>query len=104
VVVRLAGELDLSTSAELCRRLSQVARTGGGSRIVLDLSDVHFIDAHSVGVIVGAREAAAARGGTLLVAGLRALPARVFSLLGLEPIVKRCDDESGGDPLEERVG
>lgn len=103
VVVQLTGELDLSTSIELRRRLLGVARTGDASRIVLDLSDVHFIDAHSIGVIVGAREAAAACGRTLHVDGLRALPARMFSLLGLEPIVKRCDDEPGGDPSEERM-
>jgi anti-anti-sigma factor len=91
VVVRLAGELDLSTSAELRRRLLQVASTGGASRIVLDLSDVHFIDAHSVGLIISARETAEAHGRTLYVDGLRSLPARMFRLLNLEPIMKQPD-------------
>jgi anti-anti-sigma factor len=105
VVVQLAGELDISTAVELRRRLLQVARMDGTSSIVLDLSDVRFIDAHTVGLIFHARKTAAAHGRTLQVDGLRALPARMFSLLSWEPIMKHpdaCADEPGGDPLKER--
>jgi len=95
VVVRLAGELDLSTAAELRQLLMRVAESGTRATVVLDMSDVRFIDAHSIGLIVGASKAAKVRGRVLQVDGLDGLPARVFRLVGLEPILVRRT--SGGD-------
>jgi anti-sigma B factor antagonist len=93
-VVCLAGELDLSTAAEL-RQLLRVAESGTAATVVLDMSDVRFIDAHSIGLIVGASKAAKVRGRVLQVDGLDGLPARVFRLVGLEPMLVR--GTSGGD-------
>jgi len=53
------------------------------SAVVLDMSQVRFIDAAAVRVILSAHAAAAACGRRLYVDGLRAGPARVFELLGL---------------------
>jgi anti-sigma B factor antagonist len=93
-VVCLAGELDLSTAAEL-RQVLRVAESGTAATVVLDMSDVRFIDAHSIGLIVGASKAAKVRGRVLQVDGLDGLPARVFRLVGLEPMLVRRT--SGGD-------
>jgi anti-anti-sigma factor len=87
-VVCLAGELDLATAAEL-RQLLKVAESGTAATVVLDMSDVRFIDAHSIGLIVGASKAAKVRGRVLQVDGLDGLPARVFRLVGLEPMLVR---------------
>jgi anti-sigma B factor antagonist len=92
VVVHVAGELDLSTSAELRQRLMKVVESGRGA-VVLDLSDVRFIDAHSVGLIVAACAAARCRGRRLEVDGLRGIPARVFGLLELEPLLAHRTSE-----------
>ena len=101
VVVRLAGELDLSTAAELRQLLMRVAESGTRATVVLDMSDVRFIDAHSIGLIVGASKAAKVRGRVLRVDGLEGLPARVFRLVGLEPMLVR---NSGGDGAEGKAG
>ena len=95
VVVRLAGELDLSTAAQLRQLLLNVAESSTATTVVLDMSEVRFIDAHSIGLIVGASKAAKVRGRVLQVDGLDGLPARVFRLVGLEPILVRRT--SGGD-------
>lgn len=87
VVVHLAGELDLSTAEELGRRLMAVVESAADTPIVLDLSDVSFIDARSIGLIVGAWSAAKSRGRQLCVDGLHGIPARLFGLLGLERIL-----------------
>jgi anti-sigma B factor antagonist len=99
VVVHVAGELDLSTSEELHHRLMTVVESGPAALVVLDLSDVRFIDAHSVGLIVAAWAAAKCRGGRLAVDGLRGIPARVFGLLGVEPLLARriCEETAGRD-------
>jgi|SRR5829696_2098473 len=98
VVVRLAGELDLAT-VELEPLLLGVAESGPASTIVLDMSEVSFIDAYGIGVIVSAWTAAKARGRVLQVDGLHGLPARVFRLVGLEPVLvrRRCGDTSEGE-------
>jgi anti-anti-sigma regulatory factor len=62
------------------------------------MSDVRFIDAHSIGLIVGASKAAKVRGRELQVDGLDGLAARVFRLVGLEPMLVRrtCGDSAEG--------
>ncbi len=97
VVVCLAGELDIAT-VELEPLLLRVAESGPAATIVLDMSEVSFIDAYSIGVIVRAWAAAKARGRVLQVDGLRGLPARLFRLVGLEPLLVRrtCADTSEG--------
>jgi anti-anti-sigma factor len=97
VVVCLAGELDVST-VELGPLLRGVVESGAAAMIVLDMSDVCFIDAYSIGLIVGAWKAAKARDRVLRVDGLRGLPARVFRLLELESILLRrpCGDVTEG--------
>ena len=98
VVVSLAGELDLA-SVELAPLLLRLAESGPTATIVLDMSDLGFIDAYGVGVIVGAWKAAKAHGRVLRVDGLHGLPARVFRLVGLEPLLVRrpCGDISEGE-------
>ena len=97
VVVSLAGEVDLA-AVELEPLLLQVAESGPAATIVLDMSELGFIDAYSVGVIVNAWKAAKARGRVLRVDGLQGEPARVFRLAGLEPLLARrpCRDSSKG--------
>lgn len=97
VVVHLAGELDLSTSAELRERLMTVVGSDRAEVVVLDLSGVCFIDAHSVGLIVAASAAAQDHGRRLEVDGLHGIPATVFGVLGLEPLLagRVCRDAAG---------
>ena len=92
VVVSLAGELDVA-SAELEPLLLRLAESGPASTIVLDLSELGFIDAYGVGIIVSAWKTAKARGRVLQVDGARGLPARVFRLVGLEPVLAPARDD-----------
>jgi anti-anti-sigma factor len=84
VVLVLAGDVDLATSDELGRRLRDLVESGDAQVVVVDMSEVRFIDAAAVGVIVTAHAAAAARGRHLYVDGLRDRPARVFQILRLD--------------------
>ena len=86
VVVSLTGELDLA-EVELEPLLLRIAESGPAATIVLDVSELAFIDAYGVGVIVSAWKAAKARGRVLRVDGVHGLPARVFGLVGLEPML-----------------
>ncbi len=76
-VVRLVDDLDISTASQFDRRLREVV----GASIIIDLSEVAFIDAHCTGLIVRAWDAANARGHVLRVVGLHGVTARVFEVL-----------------------
>jgi anti-sigma B factor antagonist len=67
VVVRLAGELDLY-NAHAVRDELLAAAARGPARLVVDLSDVTFIDSTGLGVLIEARTRLANRRGFLLAA------------------------------------
>ena len=54
VVVRLAGELDLYNADDI-RRAFADAIAGGAARIVVDMSEVDFVDSTALGVLIEAR-------------------------------------------------
>ena len=97
VVVSLIGELDVA-SVELEPLLLRMAESGPAATIVLDMSELVYIDAYGIGVIVSAWKAAQAHGRVLKVEGLHGLPARVFRLVELESLLARRPDGdvSGG--------
>ena len=94
VVVRLAGELDMATWAHLDELLTS-AVSDGSLMIMLDLSDVHYIDAHSIGLIVAACTAAKDRGRSLHVSGLHGMPKDLFHILGLQSLLATSSVDDG---------
>ena len=81
--VTLTGELDLATKCELRRRLFR-ARTQG-DEVVLDLSQLEFIDAAGAGMLIRALADSRRHGWHLqLAADMPSQVARVLDLVGLE--------------------
>jgi anti-sigma B factor antagonist len=67
-VVRLAGELDLYNANVVRDALLEAADHGPPERIVVDLSEVDFMDSTTLGVLIEARTKLANRKGFLLAA------------------------------------
>jgi anti-sigma B factor antagonist len=67
-IVRLAGELDLYNANVVRDSLLEVADDGPPERIVVDLSEVDFMDSTTLGVLIEARTKLANRKGFLLAA------------------------------------
>jgi anti-sigma B factor antagonist len=65
-IVRLGGELDLYNAAAV--RESLFGACAGATRIVVDLSEVGFIDSTALGVLIEARTKLANRGAFMLAA------------------------------------
>jgi anti-anti-sigma factor len=93
-VLCLRGELDLATTPDM-RKLLDTARATPASSILVDLREVSFIDAPSVGELVAAWSAAAQSGQQLRVTGLANQPARVFEILGLRGLLVPRGPEVG---------
>jgi anti-sigma B factor antagonist len=82
VVVRLAGELDLY-NAHLVRDELFAAAERGPERLIVELSDVSFIDSTGLGVLIEARTRLANRRAFLLV-GPRLETRRALEISGLD--------------------
>jgi anti-anti-sigma factor len=86
----LHGELDLVT-VERLRRLLARAVDGNPLRLVVDLSDVPFVDVLSLSTILATADALRERGASLLV-------------IGASPAVRRmCEILNAGDVLAPAV-
>jgi anti-anti-sigma factor len=96
VRVRVRGELDMSTSPQLDQILRR--EVGAGKRVVVDLSQIAFIDSTGLNALIGALRASDTNGGALMVSS--SLPAqvrRVFEITGLSnvlPIAAEATDRS----------
>ena len=98
-VIALSGELDL---ADTCRVTDELVRVEGtdARRIVLDLSDLSFIDTSGVRLIIEAQARSRADGQRLaLLRGPRAVR-RVFEIAGLNDRLPFVDPEPNPPPRE----
>ena len=66
-VLRPSGRLDLLSAAQMKRRLAEEV-AAGHPRLVIDLSDVPFIDSSGLGALIGGLKAARLAGGDLRIA------------------------------------
>jgi anti-anti-sigma factor len=81
-VVRLHGELDVRTAPQLRECFLEVLRSGT-PRVEADLSDVSFIDAGGLGVLVAVLRRARHQGVELLLRDPTHSVLRVFEITGL---------------------
>ena len=81
VVVRLGGELDLYNADDVRTALTE-AIAGGAARIVVDMTDVEFVDSTALGVLIEARSKLGQDG--LLLAAPQAETRRTLQVSGLD--------------------
>ncbi|MER5705479.1 STAS domain-containing protein [Micromonospora sp. NPDC002296] len=87
VCLRLAGELDLSTSPELNAVLDRLADQGE-SHLLVDLTELTFCDSTGLAVFVRGDNRAAAGGGWLRVTGATGRVERVLKVTGLGEVLR----------------
>lgn len=84
-VVEVCGELDLATSPQLREVLADLLGRGH-ARLVVDLSQVSFIDSTALGVLVGAHRSTRAQGGSLALASPDRRCLRTMEITGLTSV------------------
>jgi anti-sigma B factor antagonist len=97
VVVALRGELDVVDAARLPHILSAAAAPG--SRVIVDLAGLTFIDCSSLSALVSARKQALKAGGDLLLAAPRGTALYLLSLVdpaGLLPVLASVAQAADG--------
>jgi anti-sigma B factor antagonist len=88
-IFSLSGELDAST----CRGLLEQLQGPPGSLVVLDLSELTFMDSSGIGAIHMARRLAIKDGGILVVSRPQPMVHRVLQLTGLDTWIVDWDPD-----------
>lgn len=111
LVVRMSGELDLSSATVFKVRIDQELRASGMPNLVLHLRNLDFVDSTGLGAILGRMRHVTSGGGRMVLA---AVPPKVMSMLemaGLASLmpVARSEEEaylmlSGGGFTDPRGG
>ncbi len=84
-VVAAEGELDLNNAPQL-RRTLNAAVDAGAANLVMDLTEVQFIDSTTLGVLIGAYNRLRPTGGRLAVACPQEKLLNVFRVTGLDRV------------------
>ncbi len=87
LLLAIRGEVDMAT-APLLQRALALATESGRSLVVLDLTDLEFIDASGIGVIVRARRLLGERG-DLRLRSAAPLIRRMLSIVELDELVEQ---------------
>ena len=98
VVVALCGELDMTHAGWLARALSAAAAPG--SRVIVDLEGLAFIDCGGLSAVMSAWKQARQAGGDLRLAAPQELVFRLLSLTdltGLLPVFASVDQAANGE-------
>ncbi len=83
VTLAVTGEVDVSNASELRAQADAVLADGFTGELVVDLSQVPYIDSTGIGVLVGAAHRAQEAGASLAVANPQKNVERVLGLLGV---------------------
>jgi anti-sigma B factor antagonist len=85
-VVRARGEVDIYTGPSL-RDVLRDALATGASKVIIDMTDVSFIDSSGLSVIIGAHKKAEDGGIELVLQGPTARVVRLLELTGLNRVL-----------------
>ena len=86
-VVEPHGEIDLATAAELKQRLEAVIASGAAT-IIVDLSDVAFIDSTGIGVLLSVQRRITAGEREMVTICPDPLVRRIFEVAGLLDVLR----------------
>jgi len=84
-ILSVGGEVDVATAPRLREQLIDLVN-GGQHRIVVDLSDVEFLDSTGLGVLVGALKRVRTQDGDLALVCTESRILKVFEITGLTKV------------------
>jgi anti-anti-sigma factor len=91
VVVRVRGEVDTATAPQMGQAIdAQLARS---RRVVLDLSEVEFMDLHGLAVLMRASRRTRVEGGSFAVDRPAPCVLRLFELVRMDGEIRIVSDE-----------
>ncbi|MEN3309609.1 MAG: anti-sigma factor antagonist [Micromonosporaceae bacterium] len=103
MVLRISGELDMSTRDPLAQAMRSVLAGDGTTLVIVDLSATRFLDASGIGALMQMRGSALAAGANLVVREPREMVATVLRITRADEILCTASPavsgiDGGGDP------
>ncbi|MGV9703324.1 STAS domain-containing protein [Streptomyces sp. NPDC003483] len=86
-VITLRGEIDHQTGASLEQAVRQAATAGPGTRVVVDMRGVGFMDSSGMNILIAAHHDLAKAGGWLRLAAPTPPVLRVLHLVGVDAVI-----------------
>jgi anti-sigma B factor antagonist len=93
VVIRVRGEVDTATAPQMGQAIDQQLERR--RRLILDLSEVEFMDLHGLAVLMRASRRARAEGGSFAVERPAPCVVRLFELVRLDGEIRIIPDNTG---------
>ncbi|MCJ7842198.1 anti-sigma factor antagonist [Lederbergia sp. NSJ-179] len=95
ISAKLAGEIDAYTAPKVREALLPLAEQSG-IKIVVDLTDVHYMDSTGLGVFVGLFKTLKKYDGKLVLKGMSGRLKRLFDITGLTDVMDVNTEVEGG--------
>ena len=92
-LVLLEGELDHCCAQRIRSELDGMLADQTLQHMILDFSQMNFMDSSGIGVILGRYRILRDRGGTLSVTRMNRHVARIFHMSGMDKIIHSVDQE-----------
>lgn len=93
--VSLVGELDMASAGALEREMNQIEDRCGADKLVVDLSDLRYVDSSGLDALVNIADAARTRRFQLELTRGHAGLHKVFELTGLDRVLPFSDEPEG---------
>ncbi len=93
--VTVSGEVDAYTAPELRETVTPLTKNEGAD-IVIDLSEVNYMDSTGLGVFIGVLKSVRANNGTLKLTGMSDRVTRLFEITGLNEVMEIDPAVRGG--------
>lgn len=88
VIIKPHGEIDMNNSSYLKNFVKDTYINAGKSNVIMDLSDVNYIDSSALGALLGLLRATRLNGGSLVLCGLHENLKRILKITSLEGVFK----------------
>lgn len=92
LIVYMMGELDHHSAEEVRNKIDDRLDRDGVNKLVLDFTNVTFMDSSGIGVVIGRYKKISLKKGIVAIANVNNSVKRVFDLSGMFKIIKLYDN------------
>ncbi len=87
-IIKPSGVIDFSNSTDFKDKIKTEYINQGKVNLIIDLSDVEYVDSSALGVLVGLQRACRLNGGTFALCGLHENIMRIFQITSLSSVFR----------------
>ncbi|MDD4146286.1 MAG: anti-sigma factor antagonist [Clostridia bacterium] len=102
LIIRVRGDFDLVSVHEFREKIDQSLEETMSQNLLLDLSEITFIDSSGIGVILGRYRKVKANHGQMVICGTQPAIEKIFKVSGIISLMPICSTEKEAWKLLEQ--